>query len=207
MVRYSAIVSEPVLLVPQPYRRRLEALFLIVGTCLILSGVVLAIISTFMPWLQDVVGSHQIFNGWDVVATNVWRPSQPGVGIHWLLFQSWADEPAVPVLTPLAIVQLCVAAVVCLGVTIGCRARPNSVVLWIVSWVPLGAGCVISLAALEDRTAWDGVNWRSKVGVSWLLVGGAFVVGGGVCSGLAELFNRWPQRAESSRHWWGAGSF
>jgi hypothetical protein len=159
---------------------------LIVASCLVVPGIILAVASTFMPWLQNVFGSHQTFNGWDLVATNVWVPGQKNVGVHWLVTQSWADEPSKTAFTALSVVTVCLVALIGLVVIAAMRNRGSSRWLTIVSWTPLLAGCALCVFALGNLDAWNGTNWRSKAGVSWLLVAGLLVVIGGVFTGLAE---------------------
>ena len=79
------------------------------------AGIVVAVASTFLPWIRDTFEHRRALTGWDIVATDVWRPSRPGVGIHWVLDQSWSDAPEQLAFTGLAVAMVCGIALGILG--------------------------------------------------------------------------------------------
>jgi hypothetical protein len=166
-------------------RRRL----LVVAVCFVMAGVIVAVASTFMPWLQDIFRKYNTFNGWDLVATDVFSPSR-GTGVHWTVTQSWADEPARRAFTALPVVAMCVVVIVCLVLIVALRQKKATRWLTVVSWLPVVGGVLLCWFALENKDAWDGAIWQPKSGMSWLLVGGILTIIGGVFLVLAERAKR-----------------
>ncbi len=142
-------------------------------------GVFVAVVATFLPWLEDHATPESI-SGWDLVSYGVAHPGSPiDAGPHWVFRSSWCEYPTSTVVTALPVVAVCVVITAALGLLIVALGRGKRRLAFWSGVATLLGGVALVLLWLRNFASFVDNCFRLGVG-TWVEFGaGLLVIVGG----------------------------